>query len=361
MNHLLKILDLPIHFKIKKFISFIFFFHFIVITSIACDICGCYMGIIPFDNQSQVGVFYRYRSFNGYSGQRHNIFPENSQFFNFKNQPVYMFDENSNQEILSSGHSHKRNPNDYEIYRVAEFRAKYFLHQRVEINAIMPYVMNSVRYNAITTHIQGQGDLNVFAGFHLLRKIEVKGVQQRLITGVGIKLKTGEFYLKDAANKRLHYLIQPGTGSNDYFIFLNYFASFNKIGLSTNFMNKFNGTNYFNESIAPGFTNFSNMFYKIILNENYSIIPAISFFYEFTNGEIYNGKLIGSHGMNNALVGPSIDFFIKNISFNLAYQKSIFDLEDGHPESAGRIVFGINYNFRQSKYFAQKLFMNKKD
>ncbi|MFN4234909.1 MAG: hypothetical protein ACK4IK_08895 [Bacteroidia bacterium] len=317
------------------------------------------MGITPFDNQSQIGVFYRYRSFNGYSGQTHKIFPDNSRFFNYLSKPVLVFDENLNKEISTSGHSHKRNPDDYEIYRVAEIRAKYFLHQRVEINAIMPYVMNSVRYNAITTHVQGQGDLNVFAGYHLLRKIEVKGLQQRLITGFGVKLKTGEFYLKDAANKRLHYLIQPGTGSNDYFIFVNYFASINKIGLSTNLMYKYNGSNYYKESVAPGFTNFTNAFYKIVLNENYSIIPAISFFYEFTQGEIYNGKLIGSHGMNNAMIGPSVDFFIKNISFNLAYQKSIFDLEYGHPESAGRVVFGINYNFRQSNYLAQKLFKKK--
>ena len=361
MIPLLKTQDLLTRFRIKKYISLFILFISFNFKTLACDICGCYMGIIPYDNQSQIGVLYRYRSFNGYSDQVHKLFPHNSRFFNFNSKPVYIFDENLNQEISSSAHSHQKNPEDYEIYRVAELRAKYFIHQRVEINAIMPYVMNSVRYNTISTHIQGQGDLNLFAGYHLIRKIEVENIQQRLILGGGLKLKTGEFYLKDASNKRLHYLIQPGSGSNDYFVFANYFASAKKIGFSTNLMYKYNGINYYKESVAPGFTNFSNLFYKVILNENYSIIPAISFFYEYTQGEIYNGIFLGSHGMNNAMIGPSIDIFIKNISINFGIQKSIFDLEDGHPESSGRVTFGLIYNMPQSNYIGNKLFKKKAD
>jgi hypothetical protein len=317
------------------------------------------MGITPYDNQSQLGVFYRYRSFNGYKDQKHAIFPNNAQFFRLNPKPVYIFDEKLNQEISSSRHSHNKNPNDYEIYRVAELRAKYFIHQRIELNAIMPFVMNSVRYNDVTTHIQGQGDLNVFAGYHAIRKIEVPNVQQRLIIGGGIKFRTGEFYLTDATDKRIHYLVQPGSGSNDVFVFSNYFLSLSKLGFSTNLMYKYNGANMYKESVAPGFTNFTNVFYKLNLNQNFMIIPALSFFYEFTQGEIYDNKLTGSHGMNNALFGPSIDLFYKNISFNCVIQKSLFDLEKGHPESAGRVVFGLTYNFKQSNYIVDKILKRK--
>lgn len=361
MIPLLRIQDLLIRFRIQRYISFFILFISFNFNASACDICGCYMGITPFDNQSQMGVFYRYRSFNGYKNQKHAIFPANSRFFNYQAKPVYIFDETLNQEVLSSRHSHKKNPNDYEIYRVAELRAKYFIHQRIEVNAIMPFVMNSVRYNSIATHVQGQGDLNLFAGYHALRKIEVENIQQRLILGGGIKLRTGEFYLNDASDKRIHYLIQPGTGTNDLFLYSNYFLSFNKIGFSTNLMYKYNGANMYKESVAPGFTNFTNVFYKFIFNKNFSIIPAISFFYEYTQGEIYDDKLLGFHGMNNALLGPSIDIFVKNISINCAFQKSVFDFESGHPESAGRVVFGITYNFLQTNYITNKIFKKKID
>lgn len=361
MKHLLTTRDFPIHSRILKFISFFIVILFYANNSLACDICGCYMGITPYDNQSNIGLFYRYRAFNGYAGQKHQLFPNNSRFLNYQQKPVYVFDENTKQELSTSKHSHKKNPDDYEIYRVAELRAKYFIHQRVELNAIMPFVMNSVRYNDVTTHIQGYGDLNFFAGIHLIRKIEVAQLQHRLILGGGVKFRTGHYDLEDLSGKRIHYLIQPGTGTNDYFSFLNYFASFNKIGFSSNVMIKWNGTNKYKESIAPGYTNFTNIFYKIIPNEKISIIPALSFFYEFTQGEIYDNILLGSHGMNNAMLGPSIDIFYKNVSFNLLFQKSLFDLETGHPESAGRMVLGITYNFNQSNYLTDKLFKKKVD
>lgn len=361
MNRLSTTQDLLTHSGILKFISFFTVFLLYVNNTLSCDICGCFMGITPYDNQSTFGIFYRYRSFNGYADQKHNLFPSKSNFFNYNTKPVSVIDEITNQELATSKHSHNKNPNDYEIYRVAELRAKYFIHKRIEINAIMPFVMNSVRYNDVTTHIQGQGDLNLFTGIHVLRKIEVEKLQQRLVVGGGIKLRTGEFYLKDKSGKRIHYLIQPGTGTNDYFAYMNYFASLNKLGFSNNAMIKLSGTNIYKESVAPGFTNYANVFYKLILNEKFSVIPALAFFYEFSQGEIYDNILIGSHGMNNAMLGPSIDIFYKNLSLNILFQKSLFDLETGHPESAGRLVFGVTYNFNQSNYLTDKLFKKSID
>lgn len=61
------------------------------------------------------------------------------------------------------------------------------------------------------------------------------------------------------------------------------------------------------------------------------------------------------------MLDPSVDIFIKNISINFGIQKSVFDLEIGHPESAGRVVFGVIYNLRQSSYIANKVFKKKAD
>jgi hypothetical protein len=36
------------------------------LASQACDICGCFMGITPYDNQSGFSLMHRYRIFNGY-------------------------------------------------------------------------------------------------------------------------------------------------------------------------------------------------------------------------------------------------------------------------------------------------------
>jgi hypothetical protein len=44
----------------------------------ACDICGIYMGITPYDNQSSVQYLSRYRVEHGYYGlnQSHRLFPK---------------------------------------------------------------------------------------------------------------------------------------------------------------------------------------------------------------------------------------------------------------------------------------------
>lgn len=44
--------------------------------SIACDICGNYMGITPYDNKNSISFLHRYRVFNGYRD-----YQSHSQFF----------------------------------------------------------------------------------------------------------------------------------------------------------------------------------------------------------------------------------------------------------------------------------------
>ncbi|UOQ74767.1 transporter [Hymenobacter cellulosilyticus] len=151
----------------------------------ACDICGCFMGITPYDNQSGVSLMHRYRIFNGYQalGQRHAFFPAGVQPF-VPSQPNH---DNGYE------HSHQGDATDYEAYRVLELRGKYFLAQRLEINAFVPYVMNTSQSNGRQLNTAGLGDATVFAGYHLIRAIETAGVQSRLIVGGGAKLPTGDY------------------------------------------------------------------------------------------------------------------------------------------------------------------------
>lgn len=307
----------------------------------ACDICGCFMGITPYDNQSSVGLMHRYRTFNGYQnlGQRSQFFPEGGNVFSGKP------DKN-----IDNNYGHKGNATDYEAYRVTELRAKYFLHKRVELNALLPYLQNTTQYNQNRTTLSGLGDVNIFAGVHVLRQIEVAGVQQRLIVGGGLKLPTGHYYRKNPEGMRYPLLYQPGTGSLDYFGYLNYIASYKKLGLSLNTSYKLNGDNYYHEGIANSTATFANLFYRFHLNDNWNINPSAQLFYEYTKGETYKGELTGNHKMNNALLGPGLDIYYKNIGLNVSSQFPVYEVPTDHPVSAGRLVLGLSYSFNQTKY-----------
>ncbi|TDG35759.1 transporter [Pedobacter changchengzhani] len=298
----------------------------------ACDICGCYMGITPYYNRNSISLLYRYRSFNGYEGQSHSLFPNGSNFF----IPA------RSQDAPITGHN--GNPQDYEVYRSLEVRGKYFINSRLEINAILPYVSNSENYNGYTSTIGGLGDINVYAGYHIFQKLE-NNFKQQLIAGIGVKFPTGNNNLKNSEGIRYSSLTQAGTGSTDGFIYLNYLVGLGKFGASLNTSYKANGKNSRDESIANSTTSFLNIFYKQAIGKDVQVMPSLQFFYEYSGGEKYQGVKTGEHVMNNLMGGIGADIFYKNVSLNVGVQKNIWGAETDHPMSAGKAYVGLSYNF----------------
>lgn len=304
----------------------------------ACDICGCFMGITPYDNQSSIGLLYRYRSFNGYGGQTNHVFPNSSSFF---------IPADADGKVYEHSHS---NPSDYEIFRTAELRARYFVHRRIELNAIVPYNSNSSHYHDATGTVSGIGDVNLFGGYHLIRKLDNKGLNQRLIAGVGIKLATGKSGLNNLEGDTYPLLQQPGTGSTDGFVYINYMVGYKKFGASLNSSYKVNGTNHSGESIANSTTQFLNVFFNQSVGKNVKIVPSVQTFYEYSGGEKLNGVKTGEHVTNNLMTGLGMDIFIKNISINTGIQLNAYNGPTDHPQSAGKVHLGVTYNFNQLFY-----------
>ncbi|TGE25314.1 transporter [Hymenobacter aquaticus] len=308
----------------------------------ACDICGCFMGITPYDNQSGVSLMHRYRIFNGYQqlGQSHAFFPAGVQPF----VPSHPNRDEGYQ------HAHKGDATDYEAYRVVELRGKYFLAKRLELNAFVPYVMNTSQSNGVQLNTAGLGDVTLFAGFHLIRAIETAGVQSRLIVGAGAKLPTGDYQRTNASGRRYPMLNQPGTGTTDGFVYANYIGSFHNVGLSLNSSYRRATRNRFGNNVAPSTSSFANLFYRLAVGSNWQVYPSAQLYYEKTKGEMLDGQLTHEHAMNDALLGPGLDVYYKNFSLNTSFQLPIYTATTDHPASAGRMVLALGYSFRQTKY-----------
>ncbi|PWS33530.1 transporter [Pedobacter paludis] len=319
------------HYTVKRKLIILVFI-FMSTQALACDICGCFMGITPYLNRNNISLLYRYRSFNGYNGQPHSLFPNGGSFFipgNSQNAPIT---------------NHDGNPEDYELYRSLEIRGKYFITNRLEVNAILPYVSNSERYNGYTSSISGVGDVNFYAGYHLVQK-EESNFKQQLIAGAGIKLPTGKNDFKNNEGIRYSSLMQAGTGSTDGFIYLNYLVGLGKFGASLNTSYKVNGKNNEDEGIANSTTSFLNIFYTQRIGKEVQVMPSAQFFYEYSGGEKYKGIKTGEHVMNNLMGGLGADVFYKNLALNAGIQKNILEGETDHPMSSGKVYVGISYNF----------------
>ena len=310
----------------------------------ACDICGCFMGITPYDNQSGISLMHRYRIFNGYQalGQSHTLFPSGARWL----APAGGLNTDNGYK-----HAHNGDPTDFEAYRAVELRGKYYLSRRLEVNAFVPFLMNTEQANGKTLNISGLGDMTLFAGYHLIRAIETAGVQSRLIAGGGLKLPTGNFRRTNAAGQRYQLLTQSGTGTTDAFLYATYIGSYRGFGLSvTPSYRRSLYENAFQNQLAPSFTTFANLFYRFALGPDWQVYPSAQLYYEKTDGEMLDGELTHEHALNDALVGPGLDVYYKNFSLNTSMQLPLFTATTDHPASAGRVVVAVGYSFKQTKY-----------
>ncbi len=316
------------------------------LNTFACDICGCFMGITPYDNQSQLSFYHRYRVFNGY-----RTYDQKGTFF-----PVgaYKVMHGSHDSITPTGFTRVYSSKDFESYKVYELRAKYFIHHRIELNAIIPINSNKSKEDSLTRQYTGLGDPTFFAGYHLIKKVDYEKFQHRLIVGSGIKLPSGNYYAKDENKNRLPFLMQAGTGSVDGFFYANYLYGYRKFGFSINSVYKINGENYYKERIANSTSNYLNVFFKFKVND-FIIIPSVQSYYEYTKGHFINKDLQKGTSMNCLLTGPGLDLYYKTFSLSTTFQFKAYEkIEGNNLNSKGRFVVGLTYNFNQKKYLFKK-------
>ena len=99
--------------------------------------------------------------------------------------------------------------------------------------------------------------------------------------------------------------------------------------------------NAFLNELAPSFSGFGNLFYRVALGQNLQLYPSAQFYYEKTQGEMLDGELTHEHALNDALLGPGLDVYYKSFSLNTSVQLPLFTATTDHPASAGRVVLAL--------------------
>jgi hypothetical protein len=308
----------------------------ISLKSIACDICGSYMGITPYDNKSSISFLHRYRVFNGYRN-----YQQQSHFF--PNSAYRTMHGGEADSMQTNNHNYSKN--DFESFKIFELRFKYFVLKRLELNVFLPLLDNKSKTNDVYNHHTGFGDISLNAGYHAITPKADKRIRHKLILGAGIKLPTGNFYAHDAESNRLAFEMQPGTGSIDGFGYMNYVCMTKKIGASISINYKVNGKNNYQEKLSNSHNDFVSVFYKLQYKK-VLFYPSVQANYEYTEGLKIKDLLIDNSQVNSLLVGPGLDIYYKSFSVNTSWQFTVMeDVRDGNLKSAGRISLGLNYSF----------------
>lgn len=311
------------------------------IKLMACDVCGNYMGITPYDNKSSISLLHRYRVFNGYRNyQRQSRFFPPSAYKMAHGDPSVDSLKTTIQNYSSK---------DFESYKIFELRFKYFVINRLELNVFAPIVNNKSKTDNVYTQHTGFGDVSFNTGYHIITPKANKTVRHKLILGLGIKLPSGNFYAHDNVSNRLPIEMQPGTGSIDGFTYINYVVMTDKIGASINANYKFNGQNSYQEKWSNSHNDFVSVFYKLAY-KNILLYPSVQANYEYSNGLRIKNKLMANTSVNALLLGPGFDVYYKSFSLNTSWQfTTIEEVGDGNLKSAGRISVGLNYSFAKKE------------
>jgi hypothetical protein len=304
---------------------------------LACDVCGNYLGITPYDNKSGISILHRYRVFNGYRN-----YQAQSHFF-----PPSAYKMTHGDPTLDSlkTANHNYSSKDFESYKIIELRFKYYVSNRFELNAFVPVLNNKSKTDNNYRQCTGLGDISLNAGYHILNPKADKPVRHKLILGLGIKLPSGNFYVHDSNSDRLPFEMQPGTGSLDYFTYINYVVMTKKIGMNMNMNVKINGTNKFKEQWSNSANNFLSVFYKLALKD-FLFYPSLQANYEMSKGLYVNNDLQENTSIKSLMIGPGFDIYYKSFSVNTSWQFTVSEkVNSGSLKSAGRLSIGLNYSF----------------
>ena len=299
-----------------------------------CDVCGSFIGIHPGDKKAYVSMFYRYVSFSGNNTTNSPFFPDGSM------------------RIGHTDHegSNATNSKEFEVYRAVEWRARYYLHPRVEFSVIAPYVFNSAYENEKQTENSGLGDLTTFLGWQLINEANTGKFNHRFLVGSGVKWALGDVNQK-VYNERLSILLQPGTGSNDLLFFANYQLGIENWSWNLLPTYKINGKNRFDERVSNSITIFSNISYQWKWNENFKAMPSMQGYFESMKGVEVMAKKIKGTSMNGFFWGPGMDLFYKNIGFSSScWWSARQDQNSNMLASRIRYRAGITWYFNQQSF-----------
>lgn len=314
----------------------------------ACDLCGCFIGVLPYDNQSSFSFQHRYRVFSGYSRSTGMLFPSGAYRVAPPNGSVL------HGTMQTSSHSAA----DFESYKVFELRGKWFIHPRIELNFVLPVLDNRSETGGIKSRATGLGDMTILAGYHLIRKTGDGNFRHRLLVGTGIKLPTGNDSRKDADGTRLPFMQQTGTGSTDAIFYSAYTGGgFNfRWGLTASL--KLSGANQYGEQVGWAQTGTAFAGYLIKAGK-WTLLPQAQFYQERMDGIWQSNELVDGTAMNSLLGGPALSVFHGNWTADMGFQTRVYDhTAEGNLLNKARMFISLSWNFNQQKYLLQS---SKKD
>lgn len=288
----------------------------------ACDVCGCSLG-----NQS-LGLLPKMGS-------------------NFIGLQYQQLNYSSVSRSLSEWQ-----PDTYanEQYRSTVVWGRYYIGKNWQLFAFIPYRFNTYQSGSTVINNNGVGDISLLINYSILRTANNSSnkLKQWLQVGAGVKAPTGKYTGISERERSGLPTMQPGTGSWDIPVNLNYTVQYNKAGINADVSYNLTTANRDNYKYGNKLTARLTGFYRIMTGK-LSIIPqvAISNQYALHDYDNYKRKWLNEETGGYILSARAgVQLYWGKVGAQVLYSNPITQSYGGGNITAGqRIDAGLMFLF----------------
>lgn len=289
-------------------------------SSHACDVCGCslggsYYGILPQFGKNFIGLRW-----------------SQAKFYAHMNHGAVLGEEHSN-----------------DTYRKMELWGRYYINDRIQLFAFVPYSYNSMNGTEQKIKTHGLGDVSILANYLILNTGENKTrkFKHTLMAGAGIKVPTGRYDLEDnglIVNRNF----QLGTGSVDFIVSAVYTIRYQKVGLNSEAGYKINTRNNHEYLFGNQFHASTRFFYWQNIGA-VSVLPNVGAYYEQAAQHRDNEIIQANTGGNAVLLSAGLEIYYRMVSVGFTYQDPVrqkFNSDDvAEITSRDRLSVSLTFSF----------------
>lgn len=240
--------------------------------------------------------------------------------------------------------------NANERYQTMQIWGRYCIGKKWQLFAFVPYKLNTYKTASTILRSQGIGDISVLVNYAILQTPDsaTNALQHRLQGGVGIKAPTGSF--AGITERELSGLpnIQPGTGSWDIPVNINYTVRHESIGVNVDAA--YNITTASTDKYKYGNKLTSQLTGFYWLNTGFiSILPQLSanlehMLHDYDN---YNKKWLNEQtGGTIISARAGVQMYYKKIGAQLTYTQPVWQVSNGDNITAiNRLDVGLLFLF----------------
>ena len=291
-----------------------------------CDVCGIFLNVQPNDRSTQFGLFYRMRML--------------SRDFNAERLTL----------LKHGGTVAANEPRQVrEMIQAAELRADVRFAEKWAVLAAVPVVNTYQSVNGYMRYdAYGLGDPVALLRYQLVNTKctapdSTDRAIHRLMIGAGLKAPLGRTdvtYL----GERLHPDAQPGTGSWDALVSIEYAVRGRRNGLLFTSLGRINTKDKYGTRLSHTASTTLEVFRTFKTGTTVQLMPSVGGYLEWAGQDDENGAEAMETGGTTAFATAGLRAYWKNWMLTANYQKALgWDIGDEMTATDYRVVTGLSY------------------